>query len=73
MRETTSFYVLRPQIGRRVFEKKLLDPLSVTYDLEKYVKGQFKVNGITFVGLAVLDIVGFALRITLLSLTVLTL
>jgi len=29
------------------FSKNLLDPLSVTYDLEKQVKGQSKVNGIT--------------------------
>jgi len=35
LRQTTSFDVLRAQIGHRVFEKKLLDPLSVIYDLEK--------------------------------------
>ena len=32
---TISFDALGDQIGRRVFEKKQLDQLSMTYDLEK--------------------------------------
>jgi len=35
LHEATSFDVRGAQIGRRVFEKKLIDTLSVTYDLEK--------------------------------------
>ena len=44
----------------------------MTYGLEKQVQSQSKVNNVTFVGLAVFDLVGFALRITFLSLAVLT-
>ena len=40
--------------------------------LEKWIKGQSKVNDTTSVGLAVIDLVGFALEITFLSLPVLT-
>ncbi len=54
------------------FWKKSHSTLPVTYGFEKWVKGQSKVNGITIVGLAILYLVGFALGITFLSLTVLT-
>ena len=40
----------------------------MTYDLEKKVKGQCKVNGITPFRMAVLDLVGIVLGITFLSL-----
>ena len=35
LRQTTSFDVQRAQIGRRVLKKTAIDPLSVTYNLEK--------------------------------------
>ena len=44
----------------------------MTNGLEIWIKGQSKVNDNTSVGLAVIDLVGFALGITFLSLPVLT-